>query len=51
MNNLIRELEQAQKRDDLPPFAVGDTIRVHYRIVEGKNERIQAYEGICIGIR
>ena len=51
MSNLIRELEQAQKRDDLPPFAVGDTIRVHYRIVEGRTERIQAYEGICIGTR
>lgn len=51
MNNLIRDIEQAQRRDDLPPFAIGDTIRVHYRIVEGKTERIQAYEGICIATR
>ena len=50
-SQLIREVEQAQRRDDLTPFAVGDTIRVHYRIIEGKTERIQAYEGICIATR
>ncbi len=50
-NQLIREVEQPQTRDDLAPFAVGDTIRVHFKIIEGKTERIQVYEGICIGIR
>ena len=50
-NQLIREIEQIQVRDDLSAFVVGDTIRVHFKIIEGKTERIQAYEGICIGIR
>ena len=50
-NQLLREVEQPQARDDLNPFAVGDTIRVHFKIIEGKTERVQVYEGICIGIR
>ena len=50
-NQLIREVEHPQARDDLAPFAVGDTIRVHFKIIEGKTERIQVYEGICIGKR
>ncbi len=50
-NQLLREVEQPQARDDLTPFAVGDTIRVHFRIIEGKTERVQVYEGICISIR
>ena len=48
---LIRDIERVQSRDDVAPFKVGDTVRVHFKIVEGKTERIQAYEGICIGIR
>lgn len=32
----------------LPPFAPGDTVRVHVRIVEGEKERVQAFEGVCI---
>ncbi len=35
-------------RDDIPKFKAGDTVRVHYRIVEGDKTRIQAYEGVCI---
>jgi large subunit ribosomal protein L19 len=50
-NQLIREVEQPQARDDLTAFTVGDTIRVHFKIIEGKTERVQVYEGICIGIR
>lgn len=35
-------------RDDIPKFKAGDTIRVHYQIVEGDKTRIQVYEGVCI---
>lgn len=49
MNPLIQELNQAQMKQELPKFRVGDTVRVHFRIVEGEKERIQVYEGVCIG--
>lgn len=49
MNPLIQELNQAQMKQELPQFRVGDTVRVHFRIVEGEKERIQVYEGVCIG--
>lgn len=51
MNHLIRELEQAFMRTDLPDFRAGDTIRVHERLLEGAEEgkeRIQVFEGIVI---
>ena len=35
-------------RDDIPEFKAGDTLRVHYKIVEGGKTRVQAYEGVCI---
>lgn len=34
--------------DQIPKFNVGDTVRVHFRIVEGEKERIQVYEGVVI---
>ena len=48
--NLIQELEEKQKKDpaDLSKFNVGDTVRVHFRIVEGERERIQIFEGVVI---
>jgi large subunit ribosomal protein L19 len=45
---IIAKLEQSQARNDLPTFRVGDTIRVHYKIVEGEKERIQVFQGIVI---
>ncbi len=47
--NLLQELEKAQLRGDLPPFKVGDTVRVYSRIKEGEKERVQYFEGIVIG--
>jgi large subunit ribosomal protein L19 len=35
-------------RADLPAFDSGDTLKVHYKIVEGKTERVQVFEGLCI---
>ncbi|KRM32191.1 50S ribosomal protein L19 [Ligilactobacillus acidipiscis DSM 15836] len=45
---LIEKLTQSQLRDDIPDFRPGDTVRVHARIVEGKRERIQMFEGVVI---
>ncbi len=50
---LIDKIEAAEKRseeDALPEFRPGDTVRVHYRIVDGEKERIQVFEGAVIGI-
>ena len=43
--NLVDKITQKQIRTDLPEFRVGDTIKVNVRIIEGKRERIQAFEG------
>jgi large subunit ribosomal protein L19 len=47
----MRELEEEQLRQDIPAFDAGDTVRVLYRVREGEKERIQAFEGVCIGKR
>ncbi len=46
--DLIRTIEESQKKEEVGDFNVGDTVRVHFKIVEGKNERIQVYEGLVI---
>jgi large subunit ribosomal protein L19 len=45
---IIAKLEQSQIRSDLPAFRVGDTVRVHYKIVEGEKERVQVFQGIVL---
>lgn len=45
---LIQKIEESQKKADVSEFKVGDTVRVHFKIVEGKTERIQLYEGLVI---
>lgn len=47
--NLIDKIEQEQT--DLVKFQVGDTVKVHTRVVEGDKERIQVFTGIVIGIK
>ena len=44
-------LEDEQLRNDLPSLNVGDTVQVHYKVVEGTRERIQVYEGTVIKIQ
>lgn len=44
----ITFIENQYKRDDLPAFIPGDTIKVHVKIKEGDKERIQVFQGICI---
>ena len=51
MNEIIRSIENAQLRSDIPEFAVGDTVRVEVKVVEGTRERLQAFEGVVIARR
>jgi len=46
--DIIRSIEEAQMRTDLPEFGPGDTLKVHVKVVEGDRERIQVFEGVCI---
>lgn len=46
--DLIKTIEAAQTRSDLGSFKVGDTVKVYFKIVEGKTERVQVYEGLVI---
>jgi large subunit ribosomal protein L19 len=48
--NILEQLEKEQIRMDLPAFRPGDTVKVHVKIVEGGRERIQVFEGVCIGL-
>lgn len=49
--NVIDKITAQQIRTDLPEFRVGDTVNVGVKIVEGKRERVQDYEGIVIAIK
>ena len=49
--NLVDKITAKQIRTDLPEFRVGDTIKVDVKIVEGKRERIQAFEGLVMSIQ
>lgn len=46
--DIIREIESAQFREDIPVIRSGDTVRVHSKVVEGTRERLQVFEGIVI---
>lgn len=48
--NLVEKITKAQIRTDVPEFRVGDTVKVDVKIIEGKRERIQSFEGIVIKI-
>jgi large subunit ribosomal protein L19 len=49
MNRIINAIEKEQQKTDATQFAVGDSVRVHTRVVEGDKERIQIFAGIVIG--
>lgn len=49
--NIIKEIEKEQMKTELTPFKVGDTVKVHLKVVEGKRERIQIFEGLVIKIQ
>ena len=48
MNEIIKNIENAQLRADVPEFHVGDTVKVYAKIKEGNRERIQVFEGTVI---
>ncbi len=51
MNNVIQELEAEQMKSDVPDFGPGDTVVVQVKVREGDRERLQAFEGVVIGMR
>ena len=51
MNEIIRSIESAQLKKNVPQFNVGDTVRVQVKVVEGTRERLQAFEGVVIARR
>jgi len=48
MSKIIEELERAQLRDGIPQFKAGDTVRVHFQVIEGERRRVQVFEGVVI---
>ncbi len=48
MSNVIETLERRQLRADVPKFKAGDTVRVHFQVIEGQRRRVQVFEGIVI---
>jgi large subunit ribosomal protein L19 len=48
MNKIIEQIEQRQLRSELPQFKAGDSVRVHFKVIEGQRHRIQVFEGIVI---
>ncbi|MBN2532934.1 MAG: 50S ribosomal protein L19 [Spirochaetales bacterium] len=46
--DIIKAVENEQINEGITDFRIGDTIKVHFKIIEGKTERIQIYEGVCI---
>ena len=48
MNEIIKNIEAAQLKEQVPEFHVGDTVRVHAKIKEGNRERIQVFEGTVL---
>ena len=51
MSTIIQEIEQEQMKRDVTEFNPGDTLVVNVRVREGERERIQSFEGVCIGKR
>jgi large subunit ribosomal protein L19 len=49
--NEIKVIEESQMKKKVDEFNVGDTVKVHFNIIEGKNERIQIYEGLVIAMK
>ena len=47
-NAKIQEIENEHLRTGIPDFRVGDTVRVHYKIVEGDKDRIQIFQGVVL---
>ncbi len=51
MDEIIRSIESSQIRDDYPEFRTGDTVKVHFQVVEGDKTRVQIFQGVVISRR
>jgi len=51
MTNVIADLGNANKRDDLPEFRAGDTVNVHVKVIEGTRSRVQQFQGVVIRVQ
>ncbi len=51
MANILDKINEKQMNPNVPEFQVGDTVRVDVKIIEGKRERIQAFEGVVVARR
>ena len=51
MHPLIAEIERAQRKENVPVFDAGDTVKVHAKVVEGGKERVQVFEGVVIATK
>lgn len=51
MTNVIDHIAAQSKRDDIPQFRAGDTLKVHVNIVEGNRSRVQLFQGVCIKVQ
>jgi large subunit ribosomal protein L19 len=49
--NEIKAIDAAQMKSEPDQFKVGDTVKVHFKIIEGKTERVQIYEGLVIAMK
>ena len=45
---LLKKVQEDNMKKEVTPFEVGDTVRVHVRVIEGKRERIQMFEGVVL---
>jgi large subunit ribosomal protein L19 len=50
MSNVLADLGNSIKRDDVPDFRAGDTVKVHVKVVEGSRSRIQVFQGVVIRV-
>jgi large subunit ribosomal protein L19 len=48
MSNVIDSIERAQLRSGIPQFKAGDTVRVHFQVIEGQRRRVQVFEGVVL---
>lgn len=48
MNDIIKEIEDAQLKKDVAEFGIGDTIKVYAKVIEGTRERVQVFEGTVL---
>ena len=51
MTNVIDQIAAGTKRDDIPEFRPGDTLKVDVKVVEGNRSRVQVFQGICIRVQ